>query len=86
MKRGCAELEVIIKELISDIEKVKEIWSGIRKDKPHFEQVSEKNWESKEALLWMHGETKTYEAMELDRWLYAEPPLSLTAKRIEQGL
>lgn len=80
MSKNCSELQAIIEELIADIEKVKEIWCGIRTDNPTFEQVSEENWESKEALLWIHGETKTFKANELERWLFAEPPLSETAK------
>ncbi len=80
MSKDCSELQAIIEELIADIEKVKEIWCGIRADNPTFEQVSEENWESKEALLWMHGETKTFEAIELERWLFSEPPISETSK------
>lgn len=80
MSKDCSELQAIIEELIADIEKVKEIWSGIRADNPTFEQVSEENWESKEALLWMHGATETLEANELERWLFVKPPLSETAK------
>ncbi len=67
MSKDCKELKKIIEELIADIDDVKNIWRGIRKDNPSCEQVSEKNWESKKALLWMHGATDTREAIELER-------------------
>lgn len=82
MKKDCKELQSIIEELIAYIGHVKEIWNVIRKDNPDFEQVSEESWTSKEARLWMHGATNTHEAMELERWLFVEPPNSQTAKSI----
>lgn len=82
MKKNVAEIQSIIEDLITSIDQVKEVWNGIRKDNPDFEQVSEDSWTSKEARLWMHGETKTLEAMELERWLFVELPISQTAKSI----
>lgn len=81
MSKDYSELQTIIEELIADIEKVKEVCCGTREDNPDFEQVSEESWESKKAFLWIHGETKTFEAIELESRLFAEPPLSETAKR-----
>lgn len=80
MSKDCSELRAIIEELITDIEKDNETWCVIRKDNPDFEQVSEENWESKEALLWMHGAKEFLEAKELERWLTVKAPLSQTAK------
>lgn len=79
MNKEHLEMKDIIEDLITNIDGVKESWRLIRKDNPDFEQVSEKNWETKESLLWIHGETKTFEITELERWLYREPPLSQTA-------
>lgn len=80
MNKDCTELRLIIEELIADIEKNKTICCDLRELNPTFEQVSEESWQKKEATLWIHGATQISESNELERWLYAEPPLSVTAK------
>lgn len=78
----CSEIETIIKDWFTDIEKVKKSWEEIRGLNPNFEHVSEENWHEKEARLWLHGETNVWEANKLEEWLMISPAISKTAKSL----
>ena len=82
MSKDCSVLCEIINEWFADIEQVKKTWEVIRSHNPDFEQVSEENRHKKEASLWLHGETRPFEANELERWLMVSPPLSKTANSL----
>ena len=82
MSKDCSELCEIISEWFADIEKVKKTWEGIRAHNPDFEQVSAESWHKKEARLWLHEETRPFEANELERWLVVSPPLSKNANSL----
>ena len=64
------EFKEIIEDLIQGINAIKAAWENIRELNPDFEQVSEEEWRSKEALCWLHGGTKLQETVELEQWLY----------------
>lgn len=46
-----------------------ESWLEVRKDNPHFEEVSDEHWREKSAKCLLHGATEIFEANELDKWL-----------------
>lgn len=64
------EFKEVIDDLSQGIETIKTTWENIRELNPDFEQVSEEEWRSKEALCWLHGGTKFQETVELEQWLY----------------
>jgi hypothetical protein len=77
--KSCTEIETIIKDWFTDIEKVKNIWEEIGSHNPDFEEVSEESWHEKEACLWLHGETEVWKANKLEEWLMISPSTSKTA-------
>jgi hypothetical protein len=68
----------IIEDLLQAIAKKKQIRDGIKQLNPEWEQLSDENWKRQEACCWIHGATDTYEAIELEKWLYHYPALSIT--------
>lgn len=68
----------IIEDLLQAIAKKKQIRDGIKQLNPEWEQLSDENWKRQEACCWIHGATDTYESIELEKWLYHYPPLSIT--------
>ncbi len=76
MDKDCSEVVKIITEWFDDIDEVKRIWEHIANLNPEFEQASEENWRKKEASLWLHGETRTFEAVEFEKWLMINAPIA----------
>ena len=70
----------ILTDLQNDIDGLQKIWAEIRENNPNFEEVSEENWEVRNAQCWLHGATNVNERNELEKWLNFELPLSATAK------
>ncbi len=68
----------IIEDLLQAIAKKKQIRDEIKQLNPEWEQLSDENWKRQETCCWIHGATDTYEAIELEKWLYHYPPLSIT--------
>lgn len=69
----------IILDLETELLQCKGVWIQIEKTNPGWEQLSDQNWQIKHARCWIHGATNILESIELDRWLFDNPPLSNTA-------
>jgi hypothetical protein len=80
MTNAIEEAQNIILDLESDILRHKNIWTQIEADNPGWDQLSDENWQIKQARCWIHGATDLSESNELEKWLFDKPPLSDTAK------
>lgn len=60
----------VLIDLTKALQKKKKAWLQIRKDNPHFEEVSEEYWREKSSRCWLHGATELSESNELDQWLH----------------
>ena len=71
------EAIAIIEDLLQAIPKKKQIRDEIKQLNSEWEQLSDENWKRQEACCSIHGATDTYEAIELEKWLYHYPRLSM---------
>lgn len=73
-------LSELLNNFEMELSKIRSIWRQIEADNPDFEQVSEENWQKKQARMWLHGGTSVHDCNRLERWLVDSPSLSKTAQ------
>jgi hypothetical protein len=74
------EIHTLLIEFQNELVKIRAIWQQIETDNPNFNQVSEENWQEKQARMWLHCATDVWECNELERWLYDDLPATKIAQ------
>ncbi len=73
------EIQHLLDNFEDELSTIRSIWKQLEIDNPSFDQVSEGNWQEKQARMWLHGATDAWECNELERWLYDSPLLTEAA-------
>ena len=80
------EIHKLLKDFENELSKIREVWKQLEIDNPDFEQVSEENWQEKQARMWLHFATNAWECNELERWLYSDLPATKIAQSPALGI
>lgn len=80
MNDPLCEIQHLLDKFEDELSTIRSIWKQLEIDNPGFEQVSEENWQEKQARMWLHGATDVWECNELERWLYGDLPATKIAQ------
>lgn len=86
MNDPLSEIQHLLDKFEDELSMVRSIWKQLEIDNPGFEQVSEENWQEKQARMWLHGATNVWECNELERWLYGDLPATKIAQSPALGI